>query len=93
MINLQWRPHLAQTIKDVVEEDKDSSSSHFRDVVQRLTGVVSHTSIRILKTRQHWLDQLRKMDTNRRLPWTTQRQRTQDSLPPKAPVIAFNPLK
>ena len=56
--------HLAESLKDAVEEHKNSSTSHLGDVVQGLTGIVSHPCILVLKTGQYWLNQFREMHAN-----------------------------
>lgn len=57
-------PYLTEPIKDVVEEHKHRPSGYLRDIVEGLTGVVTHPGIRILETGQYWFHQLRQTDTN-----------------------------
>ena len=51
--------YFAESIKGTVEEDKNCSTGHLGDVVQRLTGIVAYPGIWVIETCQNWLHQLR----------------------------------
>lgn len=59
--------YLAEAIKYVIEEDKNGPTSHFGDVVERLAGIVAHTSILVFKTGKNGLDEFGKMHAYRGL--------------------------
>ena len=59
--------YFAEAVKCAVEEDKDCSTRHFRDVVQRLTGIVTDPCIRVVETGQYRLNQFRQMHSYARL--------------------------
>lgn len=42
--------HFAESIEGTVEEHKHCSTCHFRDVVERLTGIVAYPCIWVIKT-------------------------------------------
>ena len=51
--------HFAESIKGTVEEDEYSSSGDFRDIVERLAGVVANTGVWVVKTGQNRLNEFR----------------------------------
>jgi len=56
--NYSMDSYLAESIKDVVEEQENWTTSDFDDIVQRLAGVVANTAVGVKETRQHWLHQV-----------------------------------
>ena len=55
---------LAHSIKYIVEEYKHCPPGNLGDVIERLTGIVAHTSVWVFKTSQNWLNQFGQIHTN-----------------------------
>ena len=45
--------YLAKSVKYSIEEDKNISSRHLGNIVQRFTRIVAHAGVLVHKTRQH----------------------------------------
>jgi hypothetical protein len=58
------KPHLAQSIENVVEEQKDLAFGNLGDIVHALTCVVTHASILISEASQDWWYDLCQISSN-----------------------------
>lgn len=56
--------YLAESIKNLVEVDKDLSLGHLRNVVHTLTGIISDAGIRVAETGEDGRDNLFKISSN-----------------------------
>ena len=52
-IHIHVREKLAQPIKDLVEILEDVTSRHLRDIIKRLTGIVSDARFGVVEAVQH----------------------------------------